>query len=1108
MKVWEKDREKLQILFYNIEDTAKKCIAFVGAGPSRSPPPEIPTWKETFHRLCERCEDLGFQEVADKQREIADVADYNSRFLTQCFEELRNKMGKPAYESEMKSILTPKNPGIPAAIEHLVTIPFDGIITTNLDELIEKAAIEAHRSGKRPDSLKMYTSSDGVVQESLARKHSWIWKIHGTVERPETWVFTASEYSKSIYANPEYCKALETVAQGARLVFLGFSGSDPDINRILSLLSHLFGGREDPHILLIHDSRKLNIHELANMNIHIIEYGGPSDHSALVNLLEEFPHFSSTSQAADDFDDSEYRRWLIDETDYIDIRGIGKGEEGVGAVALPILDMYTKLYVRANPTDLDLNEGRIRGGERVELAEMVEGTERLAIMGDPGSGKTTFLRFLARKQLRNPNGPLPIYLSLGDLYEFLTRQNLQYSPQIFLDFLTDLDTRFDLELTLTGLEKRMKNGQCWFLLDSLDELPSMTEREKMVHVIEQASSIWKSCKFVLTSRPLAMKGKSIPIGFKLVGIDQFHNEEIRSFLESWTRLLFPNASEDRRRRHCDSLLNMIKDRPEIHQLARNPVMLTSMAVIHYNERQLPEGRANLLEAVIQWLIHARERSRRSGCMPEGSKEEMYHKNEDIYRKIALAMFDIDGVRKNRVGRRWVAEKMTEYSDSDIEKALEFLRREETETGILVRRGEGDLAFWHLSFQEYLAAKEIAGKTDDEETGWWSILRENLDKTEWREVIYLVPACLNRLGSERVDLFLKRLVEHYMNADLPAKARGVALGGCILKDLQAYGYRPTNVPSWTRMLEKIEPIFELSGQEISLEDRHNAAVAYGMGGDNRLRNFDDTWVYLPGGTFNMGAQASSEFEPNYDQDATEWEGPVTKISLSQFEIRKYPVTVEEFGLFVLDGGYEEGIREYWTEEGWKWRCENDINLPRNWDIQLGFRNCPISGVSWFEANAYARWLTAGDVRDFVYRLPTEAEWEYAARRNTPPRQRFPWGNNLTKGEKAEANWHGCNLNKKTPIGIFPKSNTRDGITDMIGNVEEWCADSWSLNHKNYPRNGTARIVTKEERCVVRGGSTIRVSRLCRPSYRSSCYRGKQYPTIGFRLVRCRSEKINE
>jgi len=588
----------------------------------------------------------------------------------------------------------------------------------------------------------------------------------------------------------------------------------------------------------------------------------------------------------------------------------------------------------------------------------------------------------------------------------------------------------------------------------------------------------------------------IPVGFDVVGIDQWDETQIKAFLQVWTGLLYPNASPEARRRHWGGLLATILERQDLRSLARNAVMLTAMAVVHYNEKRLPEGRADLLEAVIYWLVRAKTRSTNSTLINPKFVE-------DRYRELALCMFEAEGGRRNRVGMLWAAERIAKHFGQSVDEALAFLGREETETGVLVRHGEGDLAFWHLSFQEYLAAKEIAGKTDRMENGWWSKIRDSLDKPEWREVLVLVPACLNRLGSERVDLFFERLAESCVGQDLTVKARRVGLAGSILRDLRLTGYELGNEAKWGAVLKDIAPIFGPEGSLLPLETRYDAAVEYGLGGDERLHNFDETWVVLPGDMFLMGAQAKDPSASNFDADATPWEGPIQQISLTTYEIRKYPITVQEYALFVDDGGYEDSAETVWNRycpEAWDWRCRNQIRSPLDWDEQRLTPNCPVTGVSWYEASAYCAWLTLQDLRNLVYRLPTEAQWEYAAKYRLPQGQRWPWGNSVSEGDQAEANFAWSGLRRKTPIGLFPKSNTPLGVTDMFGNVEEWCADSWRPDLGTYSLDGIAYIDPYDRWRAVRGGSTIRFSRLCRPTYRSRIHKVTRYRTVGFRAVR--------
>jgi formylglycine-generating enzyme required for sulfatase activity len=275
------------------------------------------------------------------------------------------------------------------------------------------------------------------------------------------------------------------------------------------------------------------------------------------------------------------------------------------------------------------------------------------------------------------------------------------------------------------------------------------------------------------------------------------------------------------------------------------------------------------------------------------------------------------------------------------------------------------------------------------------------------------------------------------------------------------------------------------------------------------------VWLDGGTFQMGAQAEDQAAPNYDSDAAPWEGPVASRAISPFAFRRFPTTVDEFNHFVSSGGYRQA--QYWTNEAWDWRVAGALVAPLDWEEQLLVPNAPVTGVSWYEAVAYCTWLTMTLENGRVHRLPSEVEWEYAARRGVSlPGRQFPWGNRMRGGEAAEANWAGASLRRKTPVGMFPPSTTKpDRIADLYGNVEEWCLDAWdpatdeALARGDPPSHFLAEHSTllaavampgprqSSIKRVVRGGSCIRFSRLCRPSYRSRIGQDGRYHTVGFR-----------
>ena len=199
------------------------------------------------------------------------------------------------------------------------------------------------------------------------------------------------------------------------------------------------------------------------------------------------------------------------------------------------------------------------------------------------------------------------------------------------------------------------------------------------------------------------------------------------------------------------------------------------------------------------------------------------------------------------------------------------------------------------------------------------------------------------------------------------------------------------------------------------------------------------IRIPAGPFTMGTGAAEierlagEFEL-----ARSWvekgffgrEQPQHQVTLPPYLIAKYPVTVGQFRAFVEAGGYDE--QRYWTGAGWAWREATDRSQPGYWDDDTwsGDERLPVVGVSWYEAVAYCRWLGAELGRDF--RLPTEAEWEKAARGDDG--RTFPWGDPFD-GERCNVRASG--LGRAVPVGGYsPAGDSPYGCAEMVGNVSEW------------------------------------------------------------------------
>ncbi|MEI6180663.1 MAG: SUMF1/EgtB/PvdO family nonheme iron enzyme [Chloroflexales bacterium] len=209
------------------------------------------------------------------------------------------------------------------------------------------------------------------------------------------------------------------------------------------------------------------------------------------------------------------------------------------------------------------------------------------------------------------------------------------------------------------------------------------------------------------------------------------------------------------------------------------------------------------------------------------------------------------------------------------------------------------------------------------------------------------------------------------------------------------------------------------------------------------------VEVPVGSFLMGSSDAN----------AEWKGekPQHTLTLPTYWIGKTEVTNAQFRPFVEGDGYTN--RDYWTEAGWTWRQANNVTRPEYWNGP----DYPVVGVSWFEAVAYCRWLSKQT--GIAFRLPTEAEWEKAAR--GPDGLLWPWGNTW---DAKRANSSESGLNQPMPVGQYPDGASPYGALDMAGNAWEWCATKWG---KPYPYQledeWQAAYLRDDTIRVIRGGS---------------------------------------
>ena len=225
----------------------------------------------------------------------------------------------------------------------------------------------------------------------------------------------------------------------------------------------------------------------------------------------------------------------------------------------------------------------------------------------------------------------------------------------------------------------------------------------------------------------------------------------------------------------------------------------------------------------------------------------------------------------------------------------------------------------------------------------------------------------------------------------------------------------------------------------------------------------TMIKISAGPFLLGSSAEElatvfgkEANPRGRQETPNQH----QLTLPDYWIGETPITNAQFRPFVEGDGYRNNA--YWTKAGLKWRNERKRRQPAYWDDpQWNGDNQPVVGVTWYEAVAYCRWLSAqsGD----AYRLPTEAEWEKAAR--GPAGLIWPWGDTWQEGC---CNCEEAKIQCTTPVGSYPNGASHYGVLDMAGNVWEWCSSSF----KHYPAGSAVAqkdFTVDEWDAPIRGGS---------------------------------------
>ncbi|MBE7379909.1 MAG: HEAT repeat domain-containing protein [Leptolyngbya sp. SIO1E4] len=407
-----------------------------------------------------------------------------------------------------------------------------------------------------------------------------------------------------------------------------------------------------------------------------------------------------------------------------------------------------------------ISKQRTSGGNFSAADLLTKGkTNRAVLLGAPGSGKTTLMNYFAviacsRDQLDENRGSPTFPISRTSLVPILIRiRDLARQPDLsILEFVQDFAQK-DLAITrdLTGFfQYYLENGNTLILLDGLDEVADIAQRYKVVEKIEAFLSQFEHCPAIITSRPAGYKRDFFRTDeYPHYELQPFNDEKIETFIDHWYDSRFELESERERRQ--TSLRKALNDQPRIKQLARNPLLLTIIALIHRYQAKLPKERYKLYDKAVETLLTTWDSNK------ELSNHEIleYLELDDLRRLMERLAYWIhcqggtgDTEGGTLIDRDELITQLTQYiremkrverhqAKAEAKRFLEQIVRDRA--GLLSLQGQDRYAFVHKTFQEYLTAMEIR---DRQEEGFEVVLEhieEYLHNPHWEEVLLLLIA---------------------------------------------------------------------------------------------------------------------------------------------------------------------------------------------------------------------------------------------------------------------------------------------------------------------------------------------------------------------------------
>lgn len=526
-------------------------------------------------------------------------------------------------------------------------------------------------------------------------------------------------------------------------------------------------------------------------NLHSLNYLSPSDEASISeNRIDEAK--------------TKYLEYLDSEYGEITLEGLPADQE-VGSRRLKLENIFIPLYLErisesqrdpSLPTEEDIQE--VDRAERQPVGKVLSEYSRLAILAAPGGGKTTLLKRLAiayafpdRSGLVDDNLPdkswLPLFIrcrQLGDLVKSPISDILSAIPE--RAEMGDLTEAFSLLVS-----RALRSGEALLLVDGLDEISDGGDRVSFVNQLRTFLATYPNVNIVVTSREAGFRivGGALSTHCKHYKVADFDDADIVRLTLAWHKEVVGDSAEVRL--DAEKLAKIISGSDRVRQLAKNPLLLTTLLLVNRWVGQIPTRRSVLYGKAIEmllmtWNVEAYESIDQEEAIPQLAFVAFTMMNDGVQTISSRRLKEILNLARKQMP------EVLGYARLSVS---EFIQRVEFRSSLLILSGheieQGTLypmyEFRHLTFQKYLAAKAVVegyypDRRDDDTV--LTVLEPHLSDVQWKEVIPIASVLAGRtvqpLVGHLIELCKKSpssMHDYYETFPI------ILLSQCILDEIQ-------------------------------------------------------------------------------------------------------------------------------------------------------------------------------------------------------------------------------------------------------------------------------------------------------------------------------------